>query len=320
MNLYGDELKKPNTTVVECLKFDEYFDQQLKELEGSGSKSLDQSWVHEEEAFSGDLGDEPPLPALLTFRGKHVEGAKEESAGETTPVGASPTTSRPSTPGGASHLVTAKPGPLAKMSRRARKAHQSNSAPASSGDEAARKGKAAKPGKKGRKWDADGFADEDDGVRLDYTDAPSDGEVAAGRSTAVDAVDSSTWGTESKGKFILKDLDDEVHSILASAEQKNTRTKTGPSSGFIGSGLSSFAGLLKNLVGGKTLTKEDLEKAMKSMEDHLLKKNVAREAAVRLCEGVEKELVGVTTGNFESKSLGTYEEAALTAVKPSMLG
>jgi len=53
-------------------------------------------------------------------------------------------------------------------------------------------------------------------------------------------------------------------------------------------------------VGGKVLTTEDLQQAMKGMEDHLLRKNVAREAAVRVCEGVEKELVGVKTGSFES--------------------
>ena len=301
VNLYGDQLKKPNTTVVECHKFDEYFDQQVKELEGASSKGLEQSWVVEDEAFTDHLEDEPPLPPGLTFRGKHSGGAKEEQAAETAPLDASPRPSRPSTPGTASHLVTAKPSPLARMSRRARKAHQSNSAPASSGDEAARKSKAVKGGKKGRKWDADGLADEDDGVQLDYT---NDGEETAGRSTALEAVDSSTWGSTSRGKFILKDLDDEVHSILALAERKNKSTSGEPSGGFLGSGLSSISGLIKNLVGGKTLTKEDLEKAMKSMEDHLLKKNVAREAAVRLCEGVEKELVGVTTGNFESKLLG----------------
>jgi signal recognition particle receptor subunit alpha len=37
------------------------------------------------------------------------------------------------------------------------------------------------------------------------------------------------------------------------------------------------------------------------MEDHLLRKNVAREADFRLCEGVERELIGVKTGNFESQ-------------------
>ena len=40
---------------------------------------------------------------------------------------------------------------------------------------------------------------------------------------------------------------------------------------------------------------------MRGMEEHLLKKNVAREAAVRLCEGVERELVGAKTGSFESE-------------------
>lgn len=196
------------------------------------------------------------------------------------------------------------------MSRRARKAQNSGSAPASSGDEAlssSRQKKGGKATKKGRKWNAEGFADEeDDDVQLDYSrpSLTSDSEAeAVGRSSALDAVDSSTWGSTSKGKFILKDLGDEVHDILASAQaqksQKNARSET--KTGLLGSGVSAISGLFRNVVGGKTLTKEDLDKAMKGMEDHLLRKNVAREAAVRLCEGVEKELIGVKTGNFESE-------------------
>lgn len=34
MDLYRDQLKKPHTSIVEC-DFDIYFDQQLKELEGT---------------------------------------------------------------------------------------------------------------------------------------------------------------------------------------------------------------------------------------------------------------------------------------------
>ena len=192
------------------------------------------------------------------------------------------------------------------------------SAPVSSGDEApSRKGKKAP--KKGRRWDADGFADEEDDVQLDYSSAQhgltSDSEVEAGRSTAVDAVDSTSWGTTtSKGQFVLRDLGDEVHSILKSAEEKNASSSAGPKSGLVGSGLSTIGGLFRNVVGGKTLTKEDLDKAMKGMEDHLLKKNVAREAAIRLCEGVEKELVGVKTGSFESINarIAKAMEASLT--------
>ncbi|RSL74324.1 hypothetical protein CEP51_011607 [Fusarium floridanum] len=59
-------------------------------------------------------------------------------------------------------------------------------------------------------------------------------------------------------------------------------------------------GLFRNIVEGEILTKKDLDAAMDRMENHLLKKNVARETAVRLCESVEKELLGVKTGNFES--------------------
>lgn len=195
------------------------------------------------------------------------------------------------------------------MSRRARKAKNSTSAPASSGDEASTKQKkGGKAPKKGRKWDADGFADEDDDVQLDYSrpSLTSDSEAEQlGRSSAVDHVDSSTWGSSKKGKFVLRDLGDEVQSILATAEAEKAAaaSRSDSKSGLFGSGVNAISGLFRNVVGGKTLTKEDLDTAMKGMEEHLLKKNVAREAAIRLCEGVEKELIGVKTGNFESELL-----------------
>lgn len=97
-------------------------------------------------------------------------------------------------------------------------------------------------------------------------------------------------------------MGDEVHDILASAEAEKAEkaARAESKTGLLGSGVNTISGLFRNIVGGKTLTKADLESAMKGMEDHLLRKNVAREAAVRLCESVEKELVGVKTGNFES--------------------
>ncbi|GAT29627.1 signal sequence receptor alpha subunit [Aspergillus luchuensis] len=163
------------------------------------------------------------------------------------------------------------------------------------GDET-RKGKTPKSGKKMRKWDADGFADEDDGQVLDYS-AHADGEEAA--APAVEGVSQDSWGHRTgKGQFVLKDLGDEVHSILENAG--SDKAKDASSAGFVGSGFNAIGGLLRNIVGGKTLTEADLEKPLKTMEDHLLKKNVAREAAVRLCEGVKRELVGKKTGNFQS--------------------
>ncbi|KAI1424597.1 SRP54-domain-containing protein [Xylaria sp. FL1777] len=320
IDLYGDQIKKPNTTIIHCHKFDEYFDQQYQELESrgttKGAQAVDTPLPFQEEVVSGNLGDEPPLPPSLKQRTKpHVKDVSPPS--EPTSAVAS-NTSRPSTPGGNNHLLVGKSGPATRMSRKAKKMQHNNSAPASSGDEApTRKGKKAP--KKGRRWDADGFADEEDDVQLDYSATQntltSDSEVEAGRSTAVEGIDSTSWGTTtSKGQFVLKDLGDEVHSILKSAEEKNAASSATPRGGLVGSGLTTIGGLFRNVVGGKTLTKEDLDKAMKGMEEHLLKKNVAREAAIRLCEGVEKELLGVKTGNFESINarIAKAMEASLT--------
>jgi len=153
-------------------------------------------------------------------------------------------------------------------------------------------------------------------VQLDYSakGLTSDSEAEVGRSTALEEVDDATWGSRSKGKFVLRDLGDEVHSILASAEQSKPSTTSPSSTGLVGSSLKTIGGLFRNVVGGKTLTKEDLDKAMKGMEEHLLKKNVAREAAVRLCAGVETELVGVKTASFESINarIQSAMEASLT--------
>ncbi|KAI0379156.1 SRP54-domain-containing protein [Hypomontagnella monticulosa] len=323
IDLYGDQLRKPNTTIVECHKFDNYFDQQYRELEASAatntSRSAEASSLLEENAVSGNAGDEPPLPPGLKHRSKAQNSPRDHpSTAESTPI-PTPNTSRPSTPGG-NHLVVGKGGPMAKMSRRARKIKNHGSAPVSSGDEAPSR-KAKKAPKKGRKWDADGFADEeDDSLQLDYSMAQnaltSDSEIeATARTTATEDLDSSTWGTTtSKGQFVLKDLNDEVHSILQSAQAKDTASRTETKGGLVGSGLNTISTLFRNVVGGKTLTKEDLDKAMKGMEDHLLRKNVAREAAVRLCEGVEKELLGVKTGSFESidARIAKAMEASLT--------
>lgn len=184
-----------------------------------------------------------------------------------------------------------------------------NSATASSGDEDMRnKSKPAKgKAKTQRKWDADGMADEDDGTTLDYSVSSVRGESPQGddsiyKPTAMDSFSTESSGTRTgKGQFVLRDLDDEVHSILKEANDKKSQSISQPGK-VLGSSLGVISGLFRNVIGGKVLSKSDLEKPMRGMEEHLLKKNVAREAAVRLCEGVERELIGFKTGSFESKS------------------
>ena len=143
------------------------------------------------------------------------------------------------------------------------------------------------------------MAEEDDGQVLDYSAAPtSDGEATDNRG-AVEEVAQDTWGKKTgKGEFVLKDFEGEVHSILQNAEAK--KEQSAASSGIMGSAFGSISGLFRNVIGGKTLTKADLEKPIRGMEDHLLKKNVARPAALRLCESVEATLLGTKTASFES--------------------
>ncbi|RAL65828.1 hypothetical protein DID88_005491 [Monilinia fructigena] len=302
VDLYGDQLRKPHTTVVEC-PFDGYFDQQVRELEKSALNH--DARVAETSAFEESIplisttsdDEPPPLPGSLS-RGQSRNNVKEVTSTESTPIGTP--NSRPSTP--ASHILSAKAGPGGKVSRRARKAAQTPTY-ASSGDESHKKVRSAKSGpKKGRKWDAEGMVDEDSDTPLDYS-APANGATSGedeARPGAVEGVEQTSWGSKTgKGQFVLKDLEDEVHSILDTANAKKAESNI-PSTGLVGSSFSAIGGLFRNVVGGKTLTKEDLDKAMKGMEDHLLRKNVAREAAMRLCEGVERELIGVKTGSFET--------------------
>lgn len=203
-------------------------------------------------------------------------------------------------------MISAKRGGKVGPSRRARRA--AASATASSGDEESRrKGKSGKtlPKKALRKWDADGMADEDDGVILDYSAGAQIGTAGENKdnnlsNAAIYPIDVESSGKRDvRGQFLLKDLDFEVHSILDGANEKKLQSVS-QAGGVIGSSLGAISGLFRNVIGGKTLTKGDLEKPMKGMEEHLLNKNVAREAAVRLCEGVERELMGVKTGSFES--------------------
>ena len=161
------------------------------------------------------------------------------------------------------------------------------------------------------------MAEAAEGIVLDYSAQSLDEHGIANVESGanVEAIDSQSFGTRTgKGQFVLKDLEGEVHSILEGANEKKSQS-TSSKGGVVGSSLGAISGLFRNVIGGKVLTKEDLAKPMRGMEEHLLNKNVAREAAVRLCEGVERELIGVTTGSFESISTPSLPLQAFPAME-----
>ncbi|KAL8882939.1 MAG: hypothetical protein Q9192_007498 [Flavoplaca navasiana] len=313
VDLYGDQVRKPHSTVVEC-SFDDYFDQQVKELEQSADAPQRAPQIvrdHQDPTTTLELDSAeplPPIPALLSGRKSPTSAAPSTDATPTS----TPDTSRPNTPLNG-HLLSAKPG-RGGTSRRARKA-ASGKPSAVEGFKEKSVGKAK--GKQLRRWDANGMADEDGDVPLDYS-ATSDTDSRPVSSAGAEPVDMAASGTRtSKGQYILKDLDEEVHSILQNANQKKEDSATSKPTGVVGSSLGAISGLFRNVIGGKVLTKQDLEKPMKGMEDLLLKKNVAREAAVRLCEGVERELIGKKTGSFES--IDTLLRASLSTSLTKLL-
>lgn len=329
---YATELKKQHLTKLDCRDFNQTFDALVRKLdtgsirrqsEASSEGPVELTPPSSTASANGEeaLDAPPPVPGLKkpTTSQKWRESAIDDTTStDATPV-PTPDASRPSTPAGASHLLTGKAGP-GKASRRARKAQGlATSAPASSGDEAG--GKRSVRGGKGtvkskRRWDADGFAvDGDDDTVLDYSAPAGSGE----RELDVEEVNANDMGERTgKGQFVLKDLDDEVDAILASSSKKQASVEesTGESGGLFGTASSKITGMFRNVVGGKTLSKEDLKQPLLQMENHLVEKNIAREAAVRLCQSVETDLLNQKTGSFASidKTIRESMGKALTRI------
>ena len=151
-----------------------------------------------------------------------------------------------------------------------------------------------------RKWDFDGSALEDGDIGgLDHSTTSVDSllpQTNGLESTVPEPVDQTTWGYKTaSGDFILKDLDEEMSSILSA---KTPTLPTSAPSGLASRGLSSISSAFQNLVGGKTLTTQDLQKPLHSMREDLVRKNVARDAAEHLCAAVERDLLGAKTPSF----------------------
>ncbi|KAI5787162.1 signal recognition particle, alpha subunit, N-terminal-domain-containing protein [Geopyxis carbonaria] len=286
-SLYGDQLKKPHTSKIEC-HFDDYFDSRIKELErksGGPARIAVSAPPATPDTPSQRVLPPPPIPGLMKAPSRPGSPAINGLSPPLTPD--NPRSASPALGKSGSHLVTAKGRARGGRGRRG----GGNSHHASSGDDAS-PAPTKKSGKKLRKWDADGNADESADVVLDYSAQDGSGEEDHHR--AVEQIDQREWGNKtSKGEFVLKDLGDEVNAILKEADKKKSAA--------IAPGATGGAfGFFRNFVGGKTLTKEDMDKAVAGMKDHLLKKNVAQEAALEICRNVENSLVGQKTGSFQS--------------------
>ncbi|GAV29823.1 hypothetical protein PMKS-003328 [Pichia membranifaciens] len=152
--------------------------------------------------------------------------------------------------------------------------------------------------KKSRKWNADGSFYEDDNKESSTLDFSSAGAKASGSNHTSSNIkqlvgDRSKFGTKTSDGFLVNDLSDEMKKIIITSKKKNIEKEKK-------SATSSAFGFLKNYIGGKKITKEDVGKIKSAMTQHLIKKNVSPNVANSLMAEVEKDLIGQTTESFTS--------------------
>ncbi|KAL5387654.1 hypothetical protein DPSP01_003450 [Paraphaeosphaeria sporulosa] len=312
VGLYGEQLSSKHGSVLNCDKFAPYFERQIQDLEGQSDSGFSAPGTKLTPPSSTD--NESADESVPTVPLQKLQKPLYDTSADSTPV-PTPDTSRPSTPA-QSHLLAGKAGPGGKLSRRNKKKFAASSAPVSSGDEASVKRKGKGSAKKNRVWGDFGAEEDDPSVVLDYSQSDLGDEAPEGEALA--EINPESWGSRTgKGQFVLKDLDMEMDQIIAEQNAKKEAPASAASGGgLVGSSLGAIGGLFRNVVGGKTLTEEDLAKPLKGMEDHLLKKNVAREAAVRLCDSVKRDLVGLKTSSFTTveATIRTSMEKALAKI------
>uniref|UniRef100_A0A6Q2Z2P3 SRP54-type proteins GTP-binding domain-containing protein n=1 Tax=Esox lucius TaxID=8010 RepID=A0A6Q2Z2P3_ESOLU len=84
-------------------------------------------------------------------------------------------------------------------------------------------------------------------------------------------------------------------------------------------GFGGMFGMLKGLVGSKSLSQEDMEPVLDKMRDHLIAKNVAAEIASQLCDSVAKKLEGKVMGTFTtvaSTVKGALQDSLVQILQP----
>jgi signal recognition particle receptor subunit alpha len=150
-----------------------------------------------------------------------------------------------------------------------------------------------------RKW-GDEAPTETDMASLDFSSDKYDSSGGGvGSHDLQGLVDESSLGTRTRdGLYEVKDWEftnnEEADKLIASAlKPVSGKTATSGSLGALGS-------IFARLTGSKVLTEHDLKPVLEGMKQHLMKKNVAREIADKVCEGVGESLVGKKVGGFQS--------------------
>ncbi|KAF8582072.1 signal recognition particle binding protein [Ramaria rubella] len=178
-----------------------------------------------------------------------------------------------------------------------------------------------RPGKVARKWD-DSAITENDMAALDFS-ADEPGAVEASDIDLEALIDEASLGTKKDGIYEVKDWDfstnrkrveeedDLISRALNSSSIVNGKTsqEDKPS--------STLGSIFARLTGTKVLTEQDLKPVLNAMQDHLMKKNVAKDISEQVCEGVGESLRGKKISGF--RGIKTEVQAALSTTLTRIL-
>jgi signal recognition particle receptor subunit alpha len=166
-----------------------------------------------------------------------------------------------------------------------------DSMPSSDSEATPKRKSTAKPQ---RKW-GEQPPSESEMASLDFSVDKPDIEGKALPSRDIQAlVNQSSFGTRTRdGLYEVKDWEFSKQQMVPPVLTSDQSTSTSGSLGALGS-------LFARLTGSKTLTEKDLKPVLEGMKQHLMKKNVAKEIADKICEGIGENLIGKKVGGFQT--------------------
>ncbi|KAH9001494.1 P-loop containing nucleoside triphosphate hydrolase protein [Lactarius akahatsu] len=156
-------------------------------------------------------------------------------------------------------------------------------------------------GKVLRKW-GDELLSESEMASLDFSYAKSSDLGERPTSSNLQAlVDEASLGSRTKdGLYEVKDWEfangGTADDVIAKALSGSLGKESKPAQ----SSLGTLGSLFARFTGTKVLSEDDLKPVLEGMKQHLMKKNVAKDIAEKVCEGVGQNLVGKKVGGFQT--------------------
>uniref|UniRef100_A0A8C7MD86 SRP receptor subunit alpha n=1 Tax=Oncorhynchus kisutch TaxID=8019 RepID=A0A8C7MD86_ONCKI len=145
---------------------------------------------------------------------------------------------------------------------------------------------------------------------LDYSQSNGNGAHAGMQLSSMKGDLLAVDYESSEGEEEEEEEEDAVERVVVADTSKKI-----PKKGAFG----GMFGMLKGLVGSKSLSQEDMEPVLDKMRDHLIAKNVAAEIASQLCDSVAKKLEGKVMGTFTtvaSTVKGALQDSLVQILQP----